>query len=818
MLDGTRKALKFNLFLGTAAAGALLISTSAHAAADAAADVAAKADAAIEEQDDASSPVIIVTAQKRAQDIQDVPIAISAFDATSIQNKAIDDLVDLSFSVPNLTVDIFGASLRGVGDLAISSTSESGLGYHTNGVYQGAAAIEAEYYDLERVEVLRGPQGTLYGRNTTAGVLNVITQKATDSFEGYLTGGYGNYNSVKLKGAINIPLGNQLSTRLAGFYLDRDGYATNLFTGNKVDDRHMFGLRSSTRFELDGTRADLVVSYFKEDDRRMLRTKVLCVKDAALGCSPLANGFETPDSRGTLFNTLGRQTGTIATGAGAAAVDYYARSFNPSDPRVINEDLDPTYFAEEWLGSLQIAHEFGALTVTSLTGYTEVRRELFKDFDRFVPSLGLTRPVTFDLFGNGTSVTTQNIQTGRRDRDFTREFSQELRLESDFAGRFNFVVGGNYFNQYKTRNADFTHVTIAARQQQLGFTDTFDSLTTQSDPVKTRSLGFFGEVYFKLSDNTRLTGGLRYSHDNKTILTRQIFLNPQASGSPPEFTSGKFEKGVVTGRVVLDHRFSPDLLGYVSLARGYKAGGINPGDVGATTAGFAPEFLNAAEFGFKGSTSDGTFSANLSGFYYDYKDLQIGQTTATSARTVNTDAVVWGAEVEWTVRPTRDFLVDGSFAYLNTRIKGFQSIDETDPFGTAPGTVVGQVTTAGVLKNLDGNALPFSPSIKLSVGAQYTIHLGGFNLTPRVDHYLQSQFTTTVFNKPTDEFDGYQQTDLKLLLTPRNKAWDIRGYAKNLFNNNDITRVLPAGRLVGRFREVVILEPRTYGVEATFRF
>ncbi len=798
----------------------LLVSSAALAAALLTSPVTASAQeaTAAEERDDTLNPVIIVTAQKRAEDIQDVPIAISAFDAAAIENKVIDDVVDLSFSVPNLTVDIFGASLRGVGDLAISSTSESGLGYHVNGVYLGAAAIEAEYYDLERVEVLRGPQGTLYGRNTTAGVLNVITQKATDEFEGYVTAGYGNYNSVKVKGAINLPLGDSLSTRLAGFYLDRSGYATNLFTGNRVDDRHMFGLRSSTRLEFGTTRADLVISYFKEDDRRMLRTKVLCVKDLTLGCSPLANGFETPDSRGTLFNTLGRQTGTIASGAGPAAVDYYARSINPADPRVVNEDLDPTYFVEEWLGSLQVSHEFGALTLTSLTGYTEVRRELFKDFDRFVPSLGLTRPVTFDLLGNGTSVTTQAIQTGRRDRDFTREFSQELRLESDFDGRFNFMIGGNYFDQYKTRVADFTHVTIAARQQQLGLSAVFDSLTTESRPVKTKSFGVFGELYFELSDSTRLTGGLRYSHDDKTILTRQIFLNPQANGSPPPFTFGEFKKGVVTGRVVLDHRFSSDLLGYLSLSRGYKAGGINPGDVGATTAGFAPEFLNAAEFGLKGSSSDGTFSANLSGFYYDYKNLQIGQTTATSARTVNTDAVVWGAEAEWTIRPARNFQVDGSFSYLNTEIKDFQSIDETDPFGIAPGTVVGQVTTAGVLKNLDGNTLPFSPKIKLSFGAQYTIPIGDLNLTPRVDHYLQSQFTSTVFNKPIDDFDGYQQTDLKLLLAPEGKAWEIRGYVKNLFDNNDITRVLPAGRLVGRFREVVILEPRTYGVEATFRF
>ena len=153
-----------------------------------------------QDSDGAEENIIVVTAQKKSQNLLDVPIAISAFDAGNIDDKVIDDAVDLSFSVPNLTVDTFGASLRGVGNLAISSTSESGLGYHVNGVYLGSAATEAEFYDLERIEVLRGPQGTLYGRNTTAGVLNVITKKATDEFEGYVTAGYGNFNSIKLRG------------------------------------------------------------------------------------------------------------------------------------------------------------------------------------------------------------------------------------------------------------------------------------------------------------------------------------------------------------------------------------------------------------------------------------------------------------------------------------------------------------------------------------------------------------------------------------------------------------------------------------------
>jgi outer membrane receptor protein involved in Fe transport len=151
---------------------------------------------------DAAPADIVVTAQKRSESLQRVPIAVSAFSGDTIQRKAIDDAVDLSFSVPNLTVtDVGNASLRGVGNLAISSTAEGGLAYHVNGAYLGNPGAETEYYDLERIEVLRGPQGTLYGRNSTAGVINIITAKPTAELGGYVTGSYGNYNNKKLQPA-----------------------------------------------------------------------------------------------------------------------------------------------------------------------------------------------------------------------------------------------------------------------------------------------------------------------------------------------------------------------------------------------------------------------------------------------------------------------------------------------------------------------------------------------------------------------------------------------------------------------------------------
>lgn len=808
------RALAIAMLAGHAVSGTAAQAQSAR-------DQSAPANATNEFGDD-----IIVTAQKREQSIQDVPTAISAFGSALIEAKVIDDAVDLSFSVPNLTVSDSGsASLRGVGNLAISSTSESGLGYHVNGVYIGAPAAEAEYYDLERIEVLRGPQGTLYGRNTTAGVLNLITARPTDRFEAYATAGYGNYDAFRLRGAINLPLAEGFATRLAGMYLRRDGYTRNLFNGNRIDGRDMFGLRSSTSLELGDTRVNFILSYFEEDDNRSPLAKGVCTTDPLTGCSALSAGFGTPDSRTTVFNTLGAVTGIIATGFGPAAVNYFAGAINPPDLRIVNQDMDPTYFVREWNGSLEISHDFGNIAVTSLTGYQRLTRNVFNDFDRFVPTLGLTRPITFDAFANGQPVTTTSIISGRRDLSHAEQWFQELRLASSFDGPLNFLIGGNYFDLESDIVVTITHPTLAARQQQRGLSRAFEAFSIESNPTTTESYGFFGEVYIDMSDSTRLTGGLRYSHDEKTILTRQIFLDPLPDGSVRPFTSGRFEGGTTTGRIVIDHRFTPDILAYASFSRGYKAGGINPG--GAVVPSFDPEFLNAYEAGLKLDSSDGSFRANLAGFYYDYNDLQIGQVGVTSANTVNTDARVYGAEAEVILRPTRAFQVDVGVSYLNTRLANFQSGDEGDPNAIAPGANIvrdaagNPVRTSGglVLKNLDGNELPFSPNWKIAIGAQYAIPIGGaLTLTPRIDHYQQGDFFGTAFNKPSEEFDGYSQTDFKLSLTPDNGRWDLRFFVKNLFNRDDITRITQEGPLVGRFRSLFVLEPRTIGLEATFRF
>jgi len=197
---------------------------------------------------------LVVTAQKKEEAIQDVPIAVSAFSQDSLAKSKIDGGPNLVLAIPNVNFSKgnftgYNFQIRGIGSKLVAGSGDSGTGIHQNNVPLIANNLfETEFYDVERVEVLRGPQGTLYGRNATGGVVNMITNKPVDHFEANLRAELGNFGSQKFRGMINVPLGDKLAVRLAGSTLKRDGYGKNTFTGNDADDRDLYGLRASVAF------------------------------------------------------------------------------------------------------------------------------------------------------------------------------------------------------------------------------------------------------------------------------------------------------------------------------------------------------------------------------------------------------------------------------------------------------------------------------------------------------------------------------------------------------------------------------------------
>ncbi len=239
---------------------------------------------------------LVVTAQKREQNLQDVPIAVSAFSEAALDRVQIEDATDIQLSIPNAVLtgnDRF--TLRGVGNNALGAV-DLGVPSFVNGAAIGYPP-QNEFFDMARIEVLRGPQGTLYGRNTTGGAINFITRKPGAAFGGEASVQLGNFSNARLGAAVDLPLGQRVAVRLAGYSLNRDGYTQNVSTGRDVDGRDQWGVRGTATFDMGpDTSATLVLSRFEEDSSRAREGKRLCRAHPVLGCDPNVLGFaENPD-------------------------------------------------------------------------------------------------------------------------------------------------------------------------------------------------------------------------------------------------------------------------------------------------------------------------------------------------------------------------------------------------------------------------------------------------------------------------------------------------------------------------------------------
>ncbi|MEN2788205.1 TonB-dependent receptor [Sphingomonas oligophenolica] len=365
---------------------------------------------------------IVVTAQRQSERLQDVPIAVSAFTAAALDRQQIVNPTALQQSLPNITftkTNFTGSSftIRGIGDLCTGTSCDSATAIHVNDMpLVSTRLFESEFFDLERVEVLRGPQGTLFGRNATSGVVNFITAKP-DLSGIHATGEaeYGNYNSKKAKAMLNIPLSDTIGVRVAGLYLKRDGYTENLYNDSKIDNRDLYSIRGTLSWEPDSnTRLDLMGYYFHERDNRSRIQKQMCHRDPTgiLGCLPDKLAYQTTNGNSTLSaiqsssQFLGIASASAVTGGGgtpaqAAAVaaiyrslalgsiygtDVFANAVNPTNNRVVNVDYTPTYFADEEQYQAKFFHDFGRVSLNITGGYARNSVDSRTDYTNAVES------------------------------------------------------------------------------------------------------------------------------------------------------------------------------------------------------------------------------------------------------------------------------------------------------------------------------------------------------------------------------------------------------------------------------------------------
>ena len=421
---------------------------------------------------------VTVTTQKTEESIQDVPIAVSAFDEDALDRLQLAGGPDLVKSIPNVSFTkgnftSFNFKIRGIGADVVAQSGDAGVGIHQNDIPLTANRLfEAEFYDVERVEVLRGPQGTLYGRNATGGVFNLITAKPVlGEFQADAELTYGNYNTFKGKGMVNLPLGENAALRVAGSYLGRDGYVDNLTTGNDVDDRDLYSVRATLAFEpTDWARGWISVEHFEEDDSRLRSGKQLCDKDegfdsfmgipvsavdqlaTSLGCedAPLDQSRDRVNSQATLAGGLGIFAGLLNGDVNLAPAI--------SDLRKIESAFDPMYQADQTLYSWKAEADIGDnLLLTYLGSYSESSVVSREDYNKASASLTFNTTAgpfinpalapLYPLLFPGGVVTDPELGAANSFRTFdlsggnSEQTTHELRLQSDYDGPFNFNLG-----------------------------------------------------------------------------------------------------------------------------------------------------------------------------------------------------------------------------------------------------------------------------------------------------------------------------------------------------------------------------------------
>ena len=528
---------------------------------------------------------IIVTAQRQAQSLQDVPIAVTAFDATALQRQQINNPLDIQLTLPNITftkTNFTGASftVRGVGDLCVGVTCDSATAIHAEGMPLFATRLfESEFFDLERVEVLRGPQGTLFGRNATGGVVNFVAAKPrADAIRAAGEIEYGNFDSLRLKGMFNLPLADNLALRVAGTYLRRDGFTQNVFNNTRIDGRDLYAVRGSLRWEPTAdTTIDLMAYYFRENDDRSRIQKQLCQTDPTgiLGCLPARRDFGFINANSTFVGTLASREFLITQGGAAFGAlglgslygtDAYnfPGNTNPANVRQVRTDFTPSYFAEEEQYMLRVQHDFGGvnLQLTGMYQRNAVDSQVDYNLSVFNPAVAANALATARLFAGAipglnnvvnavssgnqfcTSLATETglgayggerlcsatPQDFDRSNQVVRGKTLEAIISSQWDSNFNFLLGAIYVNTVLPENSYYVNswgidylvgVLGAANGGFLG-TPFFRNNT---DRYELESYGIFGEAYINLSDTVKLTAGLRYNHDDKYVRARSTLAS-----------------------------------------------------------------------------------------------------------------------------------------------------------------------------------------------------------------------------------------------------------------------------------------------------
>ena len=715
--------------------------------------MAAAQTAAPAAEDEGGISDIIVTAQRREENNQNVPISISAFSAEQLKAQGTTDISRLENIVPGFTFGRSGPdarpAIRGVRTENVGVNGDTTIGFFIDGIYQSRASqATLSFVDIERVEVARGPQGTLYGRNTFGGNISISTAKPNlDEYSGGADFTVGENGRFRGEGHVNAALSPTVALRIAGAFEESNGYVKNVnpLGNNLFDDKSRY-VRGLVLFQPN----DQFSALFKFDYARQggaggsafgYKLRGSYFYQLAPGQTYAGNNFQLFNATPVVLNTRGGNRDGVADAPVGA--DVGVPIFQPNNPYLIDTD-QPTQLNLRntgWSGTL--AYDFGGVTLKSITGYT--------DFTT-------TRTADSDFSGNQVAIDSQLTSA--------KTFSQEVQLLSDGSGPLTYVLGGYYFK-------DKLVSLLINQQSPLIIRNVTPNLTTTTfrngfydeQRAETESIAAYAQASYAISDKLKFTAGLRYTRDKKDFqFANERSVVPLTSATPPS-TDGSFVRldipaipdsafGVrgaptnctfvasatapgpragfqclaanpllltgatydtatfkkVTWRAGLDYQIADNSLLYGSVSSGFRSGGFNSGqNAGALTPTFRPETVLAFEIGSKNRFAGNTIQLNLAAFYNRYNSLQeqrqIPAGPATLSIIENSGrARSYGAEVEAIWKPVDALTLGFSAAYLNAKYTEYTNVGApnspttlliNDPLATTA-TIVNGVTIAGI--------------------------------------------------------------------------------------------------------------------------
>jgi len=753
---------------------------------------------------------ITVTANKREQAMQDVPISMAALRSDFLEDSGLTEFAQLQQFVPNLKIHATTDTrstvirIRGIGSVGNNAGIDPSVGVFIDGVYQGRAGMSVgDLLDIDRIEVLRGPQGTLYGKNTAAGTINIHTMRPIYDFESTAEVVVGNYDDIQLRGSLNVPLWNErVAARFSGYGVLRDGFDLNLENGHYVNDAHKWGMRGRLLFDVTPNLEILVSGDYSSEDADCCALDTISFE----GESPLAQAGDN------ICRLAWQEENPDATDGPPAEYCENLDEHLGADPfdRVVGANEDPSN--EVTLGGVSADAKLavGDFTLSSLTAWRTYGSDSRFDGD-------------FSAFDAVLAFTEVDLD----------QVSQEFQVISP-AGETYEYQGGLYFY--------FQSMDTLGR---LGITDGYNFMqgayNDNTNRHRTYSLAVYGQGTYNLTDQWSLTGGLRLSWERKTRVGSQISQNCLVIGGrvldrppicgPDQFLDNNKNWFNVSGMASLRYFPIEDVMLYGSFSRGFKSGGFNQLRTQDATleeknnTEFDPEYSTNLEAGAKTSWLDRMLTLNATGFYTWYSDFQSQSFDGSDFRVVNAGSLrSYGVEAELVVAPLPELIIGASLGFNMTEYKFHPNAENTVPNRVEGSNgwplFCGSIAGCSVTQDLEGKRLDNAPRWTLSSYTQYElpIPVPGFPFLWR----LRAEYAYTSWVYLAADLDPNLKQDATHLLNLRtgvraeNELWSVMFWVTNVLDEGWNTVGLDTP-IVGGYAGMNG-PPRQYGVTARLKF